>query len=325
MSLRLAIASCAALAVVGCEPDVELIRATTITPEADASGPRWVVEPSVTNANLRALWGSSASDVWAVGDAGTAIHWDGASWRAVTSGTGANLTSVWASNPGDAWVVGANADGTSALLRWDGSQWNLTPSPQRGLRTSLRAVWGNLFREVWLVGVPDGMDPSAWRWDGSQWHPEFTPDMMRSQGFINVRGAGVDDLWFAAEPPSVVHRSMMSWESAVPLPRGAPFEGALCAGSDRALWVASGANAMRYAMSSWTTFPLTSLGAVRSLWCGRNGEVWAVGDAAQIARWDGSRWSVSASPRASLTAVWSASTGETWAVGARGAVLRYVR
>lgn len=325
MSVRVTLASCVALVALGCEPDVELLRAPVTTPDLDASATRWMVEPAVTGANLRALWGSSASDVWAVGEGGTALHWNGTSWRAVSAGTGANLTSVWVSNPGDAWAVGANPDGTSVLLRWDGSQWSLSPSPQRGARTSLRSVWGSLFRELWLVGSPEPPDPAAWRWDGTQWRPEFMPDVMRSQGFFAVRGAAPDDLWFAAEPPSLVHRSMMSWEMPVTLPRGAAFEGAMCASGDRAVWVASGANALRYASSSWSTFPLAAVGTVRGLWCGRNNEVWAVGDAAQIARWDGSRWSFATSPRASLAAVWSAPSGETWAVGARGAVLRYVR
>ena len=38
--------------------------------------------------NLEGLWGSGASDIWAVGQDGVILHWEGTSWSAVASSTG---------------------------------------------------------------------------------------------------------------------------------------------------------------------------------------------------------------------------------------------
>ena len=56
-------------------------------------GAAWtsVEVPPLTPTGVRALfkvWGSSATDVYAVGQIGVAIHWDGATWTEVRTGAG---------------------------------------------------------------------------------------------------------------------------------------------------------------------------------------------------------------------------------------------
>jgi hypothetical protein len=41
--------------------------------------------------HLRAVWGSSESEVYAVGDDGTILHYDGSTWTAMYSGSTAQL------------------------------------------------------------------------------------------------------------------------------------------------------------------------------------------------------------------------------------------
>jgi hypothetical protein len=43
-----------------------------------------------------AVHGSSPSDVWVVGDAGVASHWNGAAWRPSTTRADVALFGVWA-------------------------------------------------------------------------------------------------------------------------------------------------------------------------------------------------------------------------------------
>ena len=54
----------------------------------------------------RSVWGSGASDVWAVGDSGTILHWDGSAWTSASSGTTFALFGVWGSGANDVWAVG---------------------------------------------------------------------------------------------------------------------------------------------------------------------------------------------------------------------------
>ena len=56
--------------------------------------------------NLTAVWGSSGSDVFAVGDLGTILHYDGSSWSAMSSGTTNDLWGVWGSSGSNVFAVG---------------------------------------------------------------------------------------------------------------------------------------------------------------------------------------------------------------------------
>jgi len=64
------------------------------------------VSSSPTNF-LNGVWGSGASDVWAVGDFGTIVHWNGNAWTSVSSGTTNYLSGIWGS-ASDVWVVGSS-------------------------------------------------------------------------------------------------------------------------------------------------------------------------------------------------------------------------
>jgi hypothetical protein len=56
---------------------------------------------------LSALWGRSANELWAVGDAGIVLHLDGRSWQRISSSTSLDLHAVAADSEGRALVVGA--------------------------------------------------------------------------------------------------------------------------------------------------------------------------------------------------------------------------
>lgn len=66
------------------------------------------------------VWGSSESDVSAVGDLGVALHYDGAAWSVTETGSIADLISVDGEGPVHVAVGGrANA----RVARWDGAAW----------------------------------------------------------------------------------------------------------------------------------------------------------------------------------------------------------
>ncbi|MCB9592514.1 MAG: hypothetical protein H6719_07260 [Sandaracinaceae bacterium] len=104
-------------------------------------GAAWtsVEVPPLTPTGVRALfkvWGSSATDVYAVGQIGVAIHWDGATWTEVRTGAGDDLVAVWGTGPNDVVAVGGRSNGVVA--RFDGTEWHsefVTPLP------GLNGVW----------------------------------------------------------------------------------------------------------------------------------------------------------------------------------------
>ena len=119
----------------------------------------WVLEQVVPQAHsLRAVWAVSSDDVWAVGDAGAIVHWDGAAWTVAASPTQANLLTVWGADAAHVW-----AGGQGVLLKFDGSTWQMQPSPTSG---SINFISGAAADDVWATG-PAARD--VYHWDGAQW------------------------------------------------------------------------------------------------------------------------------------------------------------
>jgi hypothetical protein len=63
---------------------------------------------SGTTNDLLSIWGSGATDVFAVGSLGTIVHWDGNRWSLLPSGTTQTLWEVAGSGPGDVFIAAAN-------------------------------------------------------------------------------------------------------------------------------------------------------------------------------------------------------------------------
>ena len=52
------------------------------------------------------MWGVDANNLWAVGDAGTIIRWNGTAWSALATGTLNPLYGVFCSDANNVWTVG---------------------------------------------------------------------------------------------------------------------------------------------------------------------------------------------------------------------------
>jgi hypothetical protein len=106
---------------------------------------------SQTASGLVAVWGSSADDVWAVGEHGAIRHiTPGAKrWEVVPSPTKTSLQAIWGSGPGDIWAVGVGG----TILHYDGTAWTSSQAAfPVGPKPDLYGVWGSGAGDVWIVG-----------------------------------------------------------------------------------------------------------------------------------------------------------------------------
>jgi len=85
------------------------------------------VTPAISTKTLYGVWGTSPSDVYAVGNTGTILHYNGTDWSAETSNTTGQLLSIWGSSPTNIYVVGREESGANkaTLLRkkTSGTTW----------------------------------------------------------------------------------------------------------------------------------------------------------------------------------------------------------
>lgn len=172
--------------------------------EADAPLPvkgerQWRRVPSNTCYELFGVWGSSATDVWAVGARGTIIHWDGKAWTPFSSPTHRDLRAVSGSGPTDVIAVGGKeGDALPTIIHWNG----FTREGYQGEVSStsnLFGAWVATQEDVWAVGeVPVIVNGTASfagfiaRRNAQGWTSEQRTQWPR---FRAVWGASAGDIW----------------------------------------------------------------------------------------------------------------------------------
>jgi hypothetical protein len=126
------------------------------------------------------IWGSSANDVYAVGQrhtlSGTPLyisHWDGSAadggtpmWTNISAmadpgGTMPPMHAVWGTDASHVWVVGEGG----TVLFYNGSVWQPLLAGA-GASETLTAVWGSGPRDVWVAG-----SAGVRHFNGTAWAP----------------------------------------------------------------------------------------------------------------------------------------------------------
>jgi hypothetical protein len=261
------------------------------------------------------------------------------------------LQAVSASASRGTWAVGWDEPKTThqgLILRWNGTAWTQQHSP---------GGYGQLFRvaaasagSAWAVGNTQ-FDPLIEHWNGTTWAKQTVPD--RKQGGLDgLAVVSASNAWTvgistaAASPrPVIDHWNGSAWQAeSSKLPSGAKG-GALfgvAATSASSAWAAGyGFYGLkptrpwieRWNGSSWTTEPSPGTGGGSALLdsvAASPASAWAVGNAYTTGDqqqnplaeyWNGTSWSVVASPSGSadgglLSDVTAVPGGGAWAVGA---------
>jgi hypothetical protein len=267
-------------------------------------------------ASNTSLWGSSASDVYAVG-LGTVLHYDGARWSYVDTSPGQVTSAIWGNGPSDVWIGGAGDDPGSTLVHFDGTRWSsISPA-----FINVQALWGSGPTDVW-AGSAYGM---VLHYDGQQW------SVLPSAGTYptaSLWGSGPSDLWSATGNAGVMtHYDGHTW-SMVQIPDQILSQGISGTAADD-VWVIgaqSGSEILHFSGSIWaklwgssTTDPRGPLG----IFARARNDAWAVGSAGFVLHWDGSTWSAAdAKVGHDLYGVWSDPSGaHVWVSGEGGAIL----
>jgi photosystem II stability/assembly factor-like uncharacterized protein len=118
------------------------------------------VDP-IVSATLRGVSGIREDNIYAVGDDGVILNWNGTTWGRIESPTTSNLLATHFGPTGIGWAVGDSG----VILRYDKGNWTPVPTPSN---KSLRGVWAGPGDTAWAVGDSG----TILRWEGKQWTPE---------------------------------------------------------------------------------------------------------------------------------------------------------
>lgn len=128
------------------------IGATVRITASGGSTPSATAVESNTWIGLRGVWAASDANVWAVGGAGTVLHYtgDALGWEQVQGvPTSVNLNAIWGTSPSDIWAVGD----ASVVLHYDGARWTRIHVAGLGdRRPALTTVWTPEPGRVWAGG-----------------------------------------------------------------------------------------------------------------------------------------------------------------------------
>jgi len=156
--------------------------------------------PSIETLRLGDVWGSSPSDVYAVGtvhyaddpsDRGLILRYDGSQWTSVLDERHLKLGAVWGSSARDVYAVGYTQvpsgdydldntfSGPGAIRHFDGSSWSAVQSPTSA---PLHAIWGSSASDIYVLAAVGGPG-HLWHFNGVDWTQ------------LNVGGGVLTDIW----------------------------------------------------------------------------------------------------------------------------------
>lgn len=275
---------------------------------------RWCwISPRPTGIQLAGVWMGGASDIWAVGAAGTVLHGDGVRVEQTATGTLTNLRAVWGAAPNAVWAVG---DG-GLILHWNGTAW--IPQESGTATHDLHAVSGTSPTDVWAVGAL-GL---VLHWDGTTWS---AVESGTSQPLFGVYAAASDDAWFAGNGSTLLH-----WNGAAMDPFSCGVSTSILGlhgvGSNH-IWAAGSGGAGVFCLwdgQAWSVRGESS--GARVVHSTTTGDAWGFGLDGRIVRWNGSAWSgyvqAPAPTLEHLLAAWSNAEHDVWAVGSNGEMIHW--
>src|SRR5207244_4398924 len=142
---------------------------------------------------LNAVAGSDSGEIWAVGQGGATLHFDGQSWQVGGSSVPQELAALWMPSADEVWACGKLGAGT----RWTrGAGWTTIARP---FSVDCRGIWGRSASEVWAVA-----GTAIYRYNGQSW-AAFNVAAEGQRTFSAIAGLPSGELWTTSELGVVLH------------------------------------------------------------------------------------------------------------------------
>jgi hypothetical protein len=283
---------------------------------------------SVANASARdinGIWGSSATQAFAVGPAGSILRYDGFQWTSMTSPIRANLNGISGTSATSAFAVGDSC----RILQFNGTAWDTMPRPQ-GVRKFLRAVWATTATGAFAVGD----SCTLLQFNGTAWDTLARPTIEVTPGVFAARTDALSAVWassptdaFAAGNKGLLlHYDGSGWSPTVLSDSTNLY--ALWGSSPTDVFAAGdNGKIIRYNGSGWNPMESGTRRRLRAIWGTSSSNVFAAGGGGEILHYDGNaggQWTeMSGVSPARLRGLWGSSGTDVFAAGEGGAIVHY--
>jgi hypothetical protein len=154
------------------------------------SGTTWknVKLPASWSMQLKVVDASSSKNVWAFGEDGSIVRWNGKKWTSSKFAGGFHPTDAEALSASDVWAVGG---GTAR--HWNGKKWASVKLPAQ-----VGTVHAVSAKNIWAAGSIGGTKAAVIHWNGRSWKvvktvtlPKQSDDESTSFADITVSGKNV--------------------------------------------------------------------------------------------------------------------------------------
>ena len=156
--------------------------------------------PQPLGTPLFGLAGLAANDLWAVGPAGTILHFDGTRWSLDDAGGDYTLQDVFPASASDVWAVGSPA----LILHRVAGAWQSIASNASKANAILRSVWGASGTSIWTVGSGG----TILHYDGGSWSPQPSGT---ANDLYSVWGSGPADVYAVGAMGAALHSDGQTW------------------------------------------------------------------------------------------------------------------
>ncbi|AKU98867.1 Type IV fimbrial biogenesis protein PilY1 [Labilithrix luteola] len=304
---------------------------------------------------LKAVWGSSKNDVWAVGSGGAVTHYDGSQWSLVPTGVKNTFLTVWGSGPNDVYTL---SDSETVLhttgYSTSGTTWTSMPTPAAGAyKCPAYAIYGTSASDV-RIGARSHNLPNMGSYSGDMFLRKDLDD--GGVGWQSVAGAAFyvrgfwasspSDYWMIADNSTGAtqyERAKIMHGVPNPNPPDASVDAgfvdplvwtpidsqanvvldAIWGSSASDVWVVGGAGTVRHKTPSdgrWVPIAVPTTLNLHGVWGSGPNDIWFIGDAGTILHYDGTSFrSVSAQfpigRKPNLYGIWGSSANDVWIVG----------
>ena len=269
----------------------------------------WATQTSGVTWTLYGVWGDSSSSIFASGEYGTILHYNGSTWTPMSTGITNVFFDVWGSSSDNVFAVGQNG----IISRYDGISWSVMSS---NTTAHLHGVWGTSTSDIFAVGNGG----TILHYDGTSWSPMANSN---NNHLRSIWGSAPDDVFAVGNGATILHYDGTSWTS---MAAGNPpnLSGVWGSAANDVFVVGNTGTILHYDGNSWSTMTSGVGDGLYAVWGTSGDDVFVVGQHGRILHYDGASWTtMSSGVTSDLRDLWGNASLNVYAVGQTGTIVHY--